>query len=310
MSNKAEFGLCDWGTSSFRLWLVDGKGKPLHEVRTHQGLGSVPDNAFSSLLEQHLTELGASADLPVLICGMAGSRQGWQDAGYSIVPVTVNELLRSPIRISGARDIRILPGVCQLSPDYDVMRGEETMLLGAVRSSQLKEGLILMPGTHSKWVSLENAVVNSFSTFMTGELFSLMSTHSILRHAVADAAVDIDANAPAFISAVDVMLSGASLSHQLFTVRSTTLLSDCTPAESLSRLSGLLIGAEVAARYNQTSLRQVTLIASGSLAALYHKALALAGFDVCVLNADEAVRAGLFHCAQTLWQRQEEAHHV
>ncbi|ADU72404.1 2-dehydro-3-deoxygalactonokinase [Pantoea sp. At-9b] len=310
MSNTAEFGLCDWGTSSFRLWLVDGKGTTLNEVRTHQGLGSVAERSFSGVLEQHLAELGASADLPVLICGMAGSRQGWQDAGYSTVPLTVNALLLSPIRIAGARDIRILPGVCQRSPTYDVMRGEETMLLGAVRSGQLNNGLIVMPGTHSKWVSLENGVVTGFNTFMTGELFSLMSTHSILRHAVADAIGEIDEHSPAFIAAVNLMLSGGSLTQQLFTVRSTTLLSDCPPAESASRLSGLLIGAEVAACYQQTSQRQVMLIASGSLTALYRKALTLAGFAVTLVDADEAVRAGLFQSAQTLWQRQEEQQHV
>ncbi|MDF7662528.1 2-dehydro-3-deoxygalactonokinase [Erwiniaceae bacterium L1_54_6] len=310
MSNKAEFGLCDWGTSSFRLWLVDREGKVLKEVRTRQGLASVANRSFSSMLEQHLTELGAPAELPVLICGMAGSRQGWLDAGYSTVPVTVNELMRSPIRITGTRDIRILPGVCQLAPAYDVMRGEETMLLGAVRSSQLKDGVIVMPGTHSKWVSLENAVVTGFSTFMTGELFSLMSTHSILRHAVEDAVGDIDEHSPTFTSAVNVMLSGASLTHQLFRVRAATLLSECTPAESAARVSGLLIGAEVAAGYHQTSQRQLILIASGVLTAPYHKALTLAGFDVTVLDADEAVRAGLFQSAQALWQRQEEEHHV
>ncbi|ERK16320.1 2-dehydro-3-deoxygalactonokinase [Pantoea sp. AS-PWVM4] len=310
MSNTAEFGLCDWGTSSFRLWLVDGQGKTLSEVRTHQGLGSMADRSFSRVLEQHLAELGASTDLPVLICGMAGSRQGWQDAGYSTVPLTVNELLLSPIRIAGERDIRILPGVCQRSPAYDVMRGEETMLLGAVRSGQLKNGLIVMPGTHSKWVTLEDAVVTGFSTFMTGELFSLMSTHSILRHAVADAVGEIDEHSPAFIAAVKLMLSGGSLTQQLFTVRSTTLLSDCTPAASASRLSGLLIGAEIAACYQQTSQRHVMLIASGSLTALYRQALTLAGFAVTLVDADEAVRAGLFQSAQTLWQRQEEQHHV
>ena len=101
---------------------------------------------------------------------MAGSRQGWLDAGYSELPLTVEEISRSPVQTEGQRDVRILPGLSQRSSLADVMRGEETMLPGALQEHPQTEGVVVMPGTHSKWVILQQARVTQFSTFLT--LFS------------------------------------------------------------------------------------------------------------------------------------------
>ncbi len=301
MVGQAIYGLCDWGTSRLRLWLVNAQGEPLQEIRSDEGLERVKDGDFSAVLERLLSTLKAPSTLPVLICGMAGSRQGWLDAGYSELPLTVKDILRSPVQIRGQRDVRILPGVSQQYPSADVMRGEETMLLGALQSYPQTEGLVVMPGTHSKWVMLQQEKVMQFSTFLTGELFNLLSEHSILRHSIKGAVARVAPDDKDFIRAVKDMLSGAALSQKLFAIRANSLLLNRQPGSGAATLSGLLIGAELAAVCQQMPQRRATLIGSGELTDLYLDALVLAGFTITRIDADEAVRLGLFTAAQAIW---------
>ena len=184
--SEAALAAVDWGTSSFRLWLLDAKGAVLAERRGPEGMLVAGTEGFSAILERYLADAGAAADLRVIVCGMAGARQGWVEAPYVSVPAGIDAILAGAVAAPAAgRDVRILPGLAQRQADApDVMRGEETQLAGILPLFSQGRHLICMPGTHSKWVEAEDGVIQSFRTWLTGELFSLMSTHSILRHSL------------------------------------------------------------------------------------------------------------------------------
>ncbi|MBZ9601557.1 2-dehydro-3-deoxygalactonokinase [Phyllobacterium chamaecytisi] len=301
MSNAACYALSDWGTSRFRLWLVDGNGHVLAEKRSDDGLDTSRARGFTETLEGHLSALGAPADLPVIICGMAGSRQGWVEANYVPVPADLKAILSGAVKIEGiTRDVRIIPGLSQSGSSPNVMRGEETQLLGAILDRDLSNGIIAMPGTHSKWVALEEGKARSFSTYLTGELYALLASQSILRHSIGDAATHASPDHPQFKAAVELMLSGERMLGELFGIRAAMLLDNLSPEGAASRLSGLLIGAEIAGAKAKSESR-VTLVASGAMAALYGKALHIAGLDFDLVDADEAVRKGLFVAAFSIW---------
>ena len=179
------FVAVDWGTSSFRGWLMSAKGDVLAESRGSEGMLHCAGTGFAPVLRDHLAKLGAPQEMPVLICGMAGARQGWVEAPYLNTPTRLDALHEGAVRVDAgsSTDIRILPGIAQARADRpDVMRGEETQLLGMIDPGFT--GLVCIPGTHSKWVRIEAGAIVEFATYMTGELFSVISQHSILSHAV------------------------------------------------------------------------------------------------------------------------------
>ena len=295
----------DWGTSSFRLWLVDRAGQVLATRRSDEGMLAAAKVGFAGVLQSHLAAVEAPAGLPVLICGMAGAKTGWVEAGYVDTPAPLAAVLKQAARVGGeARDIRILPGIAQRDARApDVMRGEETQLLGALGLDAAGEALVCMPGTHSKWVRVKDGTVAHFSTFMTGELFSVVSRETILSLAVvgADDAEDVASFKAAVKAAYDAPAFAANL---LFTARSRQLLFGGTPAAARETLSGTLIGAELAAGLSGAVPKAgITLIASGRLAALYRHAFDALPIAVQPIDADEAVRRGLSMAAAAIWTR-------
>ncbi|MCO4319410.1 2-dehydro-3-deoxygalactonokinase [Phyllobacterium sp. 21LDTY02-6] len=298
MSAAPVFALCDWGTSRFRLWLVDGNGEVLAERRADDGLDASREKGFAKTLESHLAALDAPRDLPAAICGMAGSRQGWMEANYVAVPADLAAILSGAVKIADIdREVRIIPGLSQGGTERaNVMRGEETQLLGAMLAKSLMDGVVAMPGTHSKWVHLVGGRAQRFSTYMTGELYGLLSGQSILRHSIGDAAAAADH--PQFAEAVKEMLAGGSMLGHLFNIRAAMLLEGQLPEAAASRLSGLLIGAEIA---GAGAPRNIILVASGAMATLYGRALEIASIDFQLVDADEAVRKGLFAAASAMW---------
>ena len=302
MSAAPAIAAIDWGTTRLRAWLLDGAGRILAEQRGDDGLLTAREAGFSSVLERHLAAMGAPAALPVVICGMAGSRQGWIEAPYVDVPAPINAILQGAIRVPDtARDVRIIPGLAQRLADApDVMRGEETQLAGADLPAK-GQHLVCMPGTHSKWVVVEDGAVTGFGTWPTGELFSILATHSILRHSLGEHPAAVVAGNEQFRHwCLQSFQDGGDVSSRLFAIRAAGLLQDLTPDEAAARLSGLLIGGEIASakrRYG-TAGGSVVLVGSGVLGALYAEALSLAGLQVRSVNADAAVRAGLFAAAR------------
>ncbi|WP_136659543.1 2-dehydro-3-deoxygalactonokinase [Nitratireductor sp. XY-223] len=293
----------DWGTTSFRIWLLSEGGSVLAERRSHEGMTVAAETGFETVLESHLQVLKAPASLPVVICGMAGSRQGWQEARYLTVPALLSEVVARAVHVDGpSRDIRILPGLARRDTKRpDVMRGEETQLLGAFSGTRTS-GLACMPGTHSKWVTVGKRSVTDFSTYMTGELFGLVARRSILRHAVGDAD-HCDPGSSDFLEAVaDAHANPADLSRLLFSIRGGQLLHGREVTSSYERLSGLLIGSEIgAALANGDADGPVHLIASGKLAGLYGAAFASLGLEIEDIDADEAVLKGLYTGARHFW---------
>lgn len=293
----------DWGTSTFRLWVFDADGETIAERRSGDGLQSIGSReGFPGVLESCLAEVSAPDDLPVIICGMAGSRQGWVEARYIDTPAPLDRVIDSAVKVEGiARDVHILPGVAQRNPSHpDVIRGEETQLLGAVNLGE-DSGLFCMPGTHSKWLALKSGIVEAFATYMTGELFGLLGRQSILSHAISKMSVD-----PADSEFLSAVRSGvarpAEIANLTFEIRPAQLLGLAPTDAGAARLSGLLIGNEIAgakARFGTPA--SVNLVSSGPLSMLYARALEATGSAVHLIDADVAVRKGLFAAARRFW---------
>ncbi|RUW57806.1 2-dehydro-3-deoxygalactonokinase [Mesorhizobium sp. M7A.F.Ca.US.008.03.1.1] len=300
--NAPAVAAVDWGTTRMRVWLIDGQGKMLAERRGDDGLITAQQKGFSTILEGHLTAMGAPAALPVIICGMAGSRQGWLEAPYVTVPAPLSAILAGAVSVPGqSRDIRIVPGLAQRLTDApDVMRGEETQLAGAGLPAKGRQ-LVCMPGTHSKWVLVEDGAVAGFGTWPTGELFSVLAAHSILRHSLGEHPKPVTSNNPFFRRWCETALGdGGDVTSRLFSIRAAGLLQDLKADDAASCLSGLLIGGEIASasRRHGAGTEPVVLIASGALGTLYSEALGLAGLEVRAVDADEAVRTGLIEAAR------------
>ena len=292
----------DWGTTRMRVWLVDEAGKVLAERRGDDGLITAQQKGFSTILESHLAAMGAPEALPVIICGMAGSRQGWLEAPYVTTPSPIDAILAGAAKVPGElRDVRIVPGLAQRQADApDVMRGEETQLAGAGLPAKGRQ-LVCMPGTHSKWVLVEDGTVAGFGTWPTGELFSVLAAHSILRHSLGEQPKPVTSDNPFFQDwCRQALAEGGDVTSRLFSIRAAGLLQDLKPDDAAACLSGLLIGGEIASanrRYGANTA-PVVLVASGALGTLYTEALGLAGLAVRAVDADEAVRAGLVEAAR------------
>src|SRR5215212_6671802 len=159
--SQAAYVAVDWGTSSFRLWLVDRTGNVLGERRSHEGMMAAGKLGFPAVLRSHLDAVSAAPGLPVIVCGMAGARGGWVEAGYIDTPAQLASILKQAVAVPGQdRDIRILPGIAQRDPNApDVMRGEETQLLGTLGIDAADDAVVCMPGTHSKWVMVTGGAV-------------------------------------------------------------------------------------------------------------------------------------------------------
>ena len=298
----------DWGTSHFRLWVLAEDGSVLAERRSDEGLARSRAVGFGNIVETHLGALDISSEIPIVICGMAGSRQGWQEAPYVDAPADLNQLSRRSIRVANTmRDIRILPGIAQRNPDKpDVMRGEETQLLGMTVEGY-DSGLFCLPGTHSKWVAMEKGSVEAFSTFMSGELFALLSEQSTLRFEQeysAKVSPDASSFAEAVLAAIECP---QEITNRLFSVRSSKLLDIASSKSAAAKLSGYIIGLEIAgAQSLHGPIDSIHLVATGSLGKLYQSAMITAGIAVRHHDVDGAVRSGLLRAARLLWASNKE----
>ncbi|MCK0197697.1 2-dehydro-3-deoxygalactonokinase [Ancylobacter sp. 6x-1] len=280
------------------MWLLDAAGHVLAERRSAQGLATSGAHGFEVVLESHLAALDVPDGVPVMMCGMVGSRSGWMEAAYLHLPVRLFAIMDAAVPAPSARrTVRILPGLAQSDTLHpDVMRGEETQLFGL--ATQGHSGLACLPGTHSKWVALDDDTVRGFATFLTGELFQLLRSTSVVAPAVEGGTTS--AESAAFIAGVeDALAAPAVVSNALFELRAGWLLHARSPSDTLSRLSGLLIGLEIAGAQTRFGrLDRVALVASGPTAALYERALAVAGTgDVHRFDAESCVRTGLHAAA-------------
>ncbi len=282
----------DWGTSHVRAWLIGQDGDILARRVSNDGMGSLAPDAFEpALLELVGDMLPAEGTVPVLCCGMVGSRQGWAEAAYRSVPCAPPHAAdATAVATDDPRlDVRLLPGLSQATP-ADVMRGEETQIAGVLAAEPGFDGVVCLPGTHSKWAQVSAGEIVSFRSFMTGELFALLTEHSVLRHSVQGTGWDADA----FLAAVSEGLSHpARLSGNLFALRAEALLNDLAPDTARARLSGLLIGMELAAARPYWLGQAIAIAGAGALSDAYAQALTAQGAVPQVFDAEAVTLAGL-----------------
>lgn len=288
----------DWGTSNLRAWGMSAAGRPVASATSEKGMGKLARTEFPAALEAVAARLGveAGAAMAVLVCGMAGARQGWLEAPYIEAPADLSGLASAAVQPEmpgSGLEVRILPGVCQRSGGDNVMRGEETQLLGLASLHPGYAGLVCMPGTHSKWASLNGTRIERFSTAMTGEVFEVLRTHSVLRHSLGEPLDGPGREAGFAAGAADGLANPENLLGLLFRVRAGALLSDRQPDWCAGYLSGLLIGTEIAAHRAEIGAEPVPLIGSTALCGLYAQVLSMAGKSGRPVDATEVVLAGL-----------------
>jgi 2-dehydro-3-deoxygalactonokinase len=273
------------------------------EATSEDGMGRLGPEGFEPALIRLIEPWLGPGVTSVLACGMVGSRQGWSEAPYRATPCTpldagqmVDVRVRDP-RIT----VQIVPGLKQMKT-ADVMRGEETQIAGALALDPAFDGAMCLPGTHSKWVQISAGEVVSFQTYLTGEMFSLLSTQSVLRHGMAATGWDEDA----FDQGVaNGMARPERLAAHLFRLRAEGLIADLGPDAARAQLSGLLIGAELAAARPYWLGARVALVGSAALTALYARALAAMGAPTQTLAAKDCTIAGLARAAGRLMKAAE-----
>lgn len=284
----------DWGTSAMRAWAMDADSAVLASARSAQGMSVLNRDEY----ERALTGMAGDwlpqkspAPIPVMICGMAGARQGWREAPYRTVPCAPIErgTTMAVPTVDPRLAVAIVPGLRQADPP-DVMRGEETPLAGLLARLGPVSATVCMPGTHCKWVRLDEGRVTSFQTFMTGELFDVIATRTILRHSIADEGGDDRA----LVEAVDEALANPrDLTGGLFGIRAADILTGADPHAARSRLSGLLIGVELAAMRHLWQSETLHLIGSDTVCRAYALGLRSAGSNPVIEDATALTLAGL-----------------
>lgn len=279
----------DWGTTHLRAWAMAADGSVLAEGRSDQGMGRLTQDAFEPALLDLISPWLTDAAAAILACGMVGARQGWQEAPYAELPCDVVALQPMRVRPKDTRlHLRIVPGLCQRDPS-DVMRGEETQVAGFLGKRGGFDGVLCLPGTHSKWVRVEAGRIVAFRTAMTGEAFGLLAGQSVLRPLLGDGW-----DAQAFQDAVaQALAQPEKLLVSLFSIRAEALLGRTDPAAARSRLSGLLLGMELAGMRSYWAGGSVHIIGSAQLAENYRSALAIAGAVGIVENGEAMTLAGL-----------------
>ena len=295
--------LVDWGTSNLRAYLVDDSGRIIDRRQSNAGIMGVPPNGFEAALMPEIGPwLNANASLPVMMSGMIGSRQGWIEVPYVACPAAIEALALGVKPVPGrSQAVLIAPGLSRCSPSghFDVMRGEETQVFGAMaclaEAGGSADGLFCLPGTHSKWVKVEGARIVDFSTCMTGELFSVLCRHSILGKLM-DQDVDDESAFEAGLKLSDE--DGGLLSH-LFSARADVLMGAIGQSAARSYLSGILIGHELKDRCKDagTDAGLVTLIGAPGLTRRYRPGLDRIGVPTREIDAETATVRGLLRLA-------------
>jgi len=295
VSSKTDWVAVDWGTSNVRAWGLAANGTQTFSNEADRGMGKIARGDYPSVLAELIGE-NAAPGTPAIICGMAGARQGWLEAPYLDTPADLTRLVQGAVTPEGTDfDARILPGVCQRTAgDEDVMRGEETQLLGLLALRPGFSGTAILPGTHSKWVEIENGRITRFSTAMTGELYEVLSQHSVLRHSFKGDTVEGPEIEEGIAEGMRAGLESPSLATSLiFRTRAAALLSGKGADWCSGYLSGLLVGVEIGGHRHWLGQVSVPLIGSARFGRLYGAALALIGTTGEPIDASEATIAGL-----------------
>lgn len=291
-TKTAEWIAVDWGTTNLRVWIMDSNSGPFAQASSAKGMGGLASDKFeAALLELIGPYLSDDKVTPVICAGMVGAREGWREARYVATPCPPpNGCAAVQVEAQDPRiSVTILPGVKQISPP-DVMRGEETQIAGVLREYPNFDGIICLPGTHTKWVHISAGEIVSFQTFMTGEMFALLSEQSVLRHSVTSDRWDQESY---LLAITDAMARPQSIAAYLFGLRAGGLVGEMLSQTARARLSGLLIGAELAAARPYWLGQNVAIIGAGPVAELYRSALVEQGVPAAIQDVADLTLAGL-----------------
>ncbi|MEE3508007.1 MULTISPECIES: 2-dehydro-3-deoxygalactonokinase [unclassified Pseudomonas] len=309
----------DWGTTSLRAYRLGEQGQVLEQRSLSAGIMQLPTaprliagvmcvDGFELAFDQACGDwLDAEPGTPVIACGMVGSAQGWSEAVYRETPADVAGLSAALQTVRSVRgvDVHIVPGVLQRSVLPNVMRGEETQVMGILASLPAEKNhdplLIGLPGSHSKWVQVTDGCIVHFDTFMTGEVYAALSAHTILGRTLQHSEAF---DAEAFDRGVAVAGSAdgaAGLLSTIFSCRTLGLTGELSATAQSDYLSGLLIGHELVAlvalqQRAREHLPPIILIGNSQLCARYSRALAACGFAQ-VTVAEQATERGLWQLA-------------
>jgi len=288
-TNNIDWLIIDWGSTNFRAFAMDNSGKLIDKIDRKLGLLQITDNKFSESLKDVLDDwLGDFKSFPIVMAGMVGSDQGWVSVPYIIAPVNVGNLAEhvSSFILPWGAKATIVPGVSYTNTlgSKDVMRGEEVQLFGLAKIINQTNAMALFPGTHSKHIKFSNNQLIQFSTYMTGELFSILSTQSILGRDIPKQSQ----SESAFYRGVAESQTN-NLTHQLFMARTHRLFGEIEESEIIDYLSGLLIGYEI--RAIQT--KHVYLVGDKKLCVRYQRACHALSIQTTFINGDDAFLAGM-----------------
>lgn len=284
----------DWGATHLRAWLMSAQSEVLERRDSDKGTDRLTRDQFVPTLRALVQDSLPDTPLPTVICGAVGSHQGWADFPYLAVPCAPPNLSAATRLSAPSMDIHILPGVKQSAPT-DVMHGTETQIAGFLSATPDFDGILCLPGAHTRWVHISAGEIVSFRTFMTGELFDLISTQSALRLTLGSEDWDQDAF-DAGLS--DTMSRPADLAAKLFSLHAEGLLEGLSAGTARARLSALLIGAELAATKPYWLGQQVVVLGDGELTKAYQTALAAQGAMVTSASAENMTLAGLIAAYQ------------
>jgi len=275
----------DWGSTNLRAWLYLGEAC-LESRRSEAGVTRLGGRTFEAVFAE-ITAGWKPEKTPVIMAGMVGSNAGWVTVPYLPCPTPLSAIGQQLTAVG--QNIWIIPGLCVTQDDnHNVMRGEETQLLGARKLAP--SSLYVMPGTHCKWVSVEGEYIRDFRTVMTGELHYLLLEHSLIG---AGLPAQVESSL-AFNAGLERGLDSPDVLARLFEVRASHVLGKLDREQVSEFLSGLLIGAEVASMTRDNSAGQaITLVASHFLAERYQQAFSLLGREVQSVSGDIAFQAGI-----------------
>ena len=287
----------DWGTSSLRAFLIGTQGEVLDAVSSAEGIMQIAGESFEAILERLIAPWVIGAKPAILASGMITSRNGWVETPYSELPMGVHGLAQTLVShdmTSGARIHFVTGASIEHGGRPDVMRGEETQIVGA-SALGFNDGIFVMPGTHSKWVQVAGGQIVDFSTYLTGEIFAALKGHTILGKLMEGNDFSDDAFKMGVAAGLD---ERANILHKLFHVRALPLMGKIARHATEDYMSGLLIGTEIAdATRSAQDVSSVTLVGRSDLSDRYEIALRLTGLD-CQRAPDDIVAKGHFLIAR------------
>ena len=289
---KAKWIAADWGTTHMRAWAIGKEDKVLAFRESNEGMKDLQQNEFEPVLLRLIESwLDNTKITTVMACGMVGAKQGWVETPYlktPCVPIDNNQLTTANT-LDKRIIVHLVPGVMQNHP-ADIMRGEETQIAGFINKNQDFNGVVCLPGTHSKWVNINEGQITSFKTFMTGELFGVITNHTLIRHSTSikgwiqesfEDGIHEGFNNPGLIAS------------NLFSLRAESIVNNLGRDQARSTLSGLLLGVELNGAQIYWKNNDVTLIGSELLSNNYNQGLKVLGGQSQSFSLEAATLSGL-----------------